>query len=91
MKAHRVRSVSAFNFVNSPGICNKLTLKTKTLKTLLESLLFVRTSSVAQEDGESGLSTNFLTTQNEARRAGAFEKKNQENNLIQLCLVDRRS
>ena len=29
---------------------------------------------------ECELSTNFLTTQNEARRAEAFEKKNRENN-----------
>jgi hypothetical protein len=28
---------------------------------------------------ESSLSNNFLTTQNEARRAGAFEKKNRKN------------
>ena len=75
MKAHRVRSVSAFNFVNSPGICNKLTLKTKTLKTLLESLLFVRTSSVAQEDGESGLSTNFLTTPEPSTSCRSFREE----------------
>ena len=46
--------------------------------------MFARTCSVAQEDGESGLSTSFLTTQNEARRAGAFEKKNRENIVFNL-------